>query len=54
MGPNHDHNVKVEQIANVGAGGSDAGHGLMASVGGDGKFTIINDRTGLSKMYAAR
>ncbi len=53
-GPNHDHNVKVEQIANLGPGGGDAGHGLMASVGGDGKFTIINDRTGVSKTYAAR
>ena len=53
-GPNHDHNVKVEQIANVGPGGSDAGHGLMASVGGDGKFTIINSRTGLSKTYTAK
>ena len=54
MGPNHDHNVKVEQIANLGPGGGDAGHGLMASVGGDGKFTIINDRTGVSKTYAAQ
>ena len=53
-GPNHDQNVKVEQIANLGPGGGDAGHGLMASVGGDGKFTIINDRTGVSKTYAAR
>ena len=54
MGPNHDHNVKMEQIANLGPGGSDAGHGLMASVGGDGKFTIINSRTGVSKTYAAK
>ena len=54
MGPNHDHNVKVEQIANLGPGGGDAGHGLMASVGSDGKFTIINDRTGFTKTYAAR
>ena len=54
MGPNHDHNVKPEQIANLGPGGGDAGHGLMASVGGDGKFTIINERTGFSKTYAAR
>jgi len=54
MGPNHDHNVKVEQIANVGPGGSDAGHGLMASVASDGKFTIINSRTGLSKTYASK
>jgi competence protein ComEC len=53
-GPKHDHNVKVEQIANLGPGGSDAGHGLMASVGGDGKFTIINSRTGASKTYAAK
>ena len=53
-GPNHDHNVKVEQIANVGPGGSDAGHGLMASVASDGKFTIINSRTGLSKTYASK
>lgn len=54
MGPNHDHNVKAEQIANLGPGKGDTGHGLMASVGGDGKFTIINDRTGFSKTYAAR
>jgi competence protein ComEC len=54
MGPKHDHNVKVEQIANLGPGGGDAGHGLMASVGGDGKFTIINSRTGFSKSYAAK
>lgn len=54
MGPNHDHNVKVEQIANLGPGGGDAGHGLMASVGANGKFTIINDRTGFSKSYAAK
>jgi len=53
-GPNHDHNVKVEQIANLGPGGGDAGHGLMATVGGNGKFTIINDRTGFRKTYAAR
>src|SRR3984957_5552802 len=54
MGPKHDHNVKVEQIANLGPGGSDAGHGLMASVGGDGKFTIINSRTSVSKTYVSK
>ena len=53
-GPNHDHNVKAEQIANVGPGGSDAGHGLMASVASDGKFAIMNSRTGLSKTYTAK
>ena len=53
MGPNRDHNVKPEQIANLEAP-PDQGHWLMASVSRDGKITLTNERTGFSKTYTAR
>jgi len=54
MGPNHDHNVPPERIANLEPTAECKGHGLMASVSGDGEITISNQRTGFSKTYAAR
>ena len=53
VGPNRDHNVKPDQIANLDVT-PDEGHWLMASVSADGKITITNERTGFSKTYAAR
>jgi hypothetical protein len=54
MGPNHDHNVKPERIANLETTEQCKGRGLMASVSSDGKVTLTNERTGFSKTYAAR
>ena len=54
MGPNHDHNVKPEQIANLESTAECKGRGLMASVTSDGKVTVTNERTGFSKTYMAR
>jgi len=54
MGPNHDHNVKAEQIANLEPTNACKGLGVIASVGSDGKFTITNERTGFNKTYTAR
>jgi competence protein ComEC len=55
IGPNRDHNVKPEQIANLEASPLSLPplplHGLMASVSADGRFTLTNDRTGFSKTY---
>ena len=53
MGPNRDHNVKPDQIANLEATPHE-GHWLMASVARDGKITITNERTGFSKSYTTR
>jgi beta-lactamase superfamily II metal-dependent hydrolase len=52
MGPNRDHNVDPERIANLEP--TEDGHGIMASVASDGKFTLTNERTGFSKTYTAR
>ena len=54
MGPNHDHNVNPEQIANLEPTEECKGRGLMASVNSDGKFTLTNERTGFTKAYTAR
>ena len=54
MGPNHDHNVAENQIANLEPTAECMGHGLKASIAKDGKFTITNERTGFSKSYTAR
>ncbi len=54
MGPNHDHNVKSEQIANLESTAECKGRGLMASVTSDGRVSITNERTGFSKTYMAR
>ena len=53
MGPNRDHNVKPDQIANLEAPPHQS-HWLMAAVSRDGKITITNERTGFSKTYTAR
>jgi len=53
MGPNRDHNVKPDQIANLEATPHE-GHWIMASVTRDGKITITNERTGFSKNYTTR
>jgi len=53
MGPNRDHNVKPDQIANLEATPHE-GHWIMASVTRDGKITVTNERTGFSKTYTAR
>jgi beta-lactamase superfamily II metal-dependent hydrolase len=54
MGPNHDHNVDPERIANLEPTEECKGHGLMASVSSDGKVTLTNQRSGFSKTYTAR
>ncbi len=53
IGPNRDHNVKPEQIANL-EGPPDEGRGLMASISPEGKITVTNERTGFSKSYTTR
>jgi competence protein ComEC len=54
MGPNHDHNVNPERIANLEPTDQCKGLSLRASVSKDGKFTLTNSRNGFSKTYAAR
>jgi beta-lactamase superfamily II metal-dependent hydrolase len=54
MGPNHDHNVDADRIANLEPTNECKGNGIMASVSGDGKITLTNERNGFSKTYTAR
>ena len=57
IGPDRDHNVAPEQIANLEPSPLSLPplplHRLMASVSSDGKFTLTNERTGFSKTYHA-
>ena len=54
MGPNHDHNVKHEMIANLEPTDACQGHWMKASIGSNGKFTMTNGRNQFSKNYTAR
>ncbi len=51
MGPNHDHNVKDDLIANLEPTDACQGHYLKASIEPNGKITITNSRNGVSKTY---
>lgn len=54
MGPNHDHNVAADHIANMEPTAECIGHFLMASIAKDGSFTVSNERTGTIKSYRSR
>jgi hypothetical protein len=54
MGPNHDHNVNAERIANLETTEQCKGMSIQASVSKDGKFTVTNARNHFSKTYTAR
>ena len=54
MGPNHDHNVKDEMIANLEPTDACQGHWMKAPIGSNGKFTMTNGRNQFSKNYTAR
>ena len=53
MGPNHDHNVKDDLIANLTPTDACQGHYIKASIEANGKFTVTNARNGVSKTYMA-
>jgi competence protein ComEC len=48
------HNTQEQMIANLEEGAADQAKGIKVSAGKDGKFTVTNQRNGLSKSYAAR
>jgi competence protein ComEC len=48
------HNTPQDMIANLEDTPDCKGNWIKASVGGDGKFTIVNGRNGFSKTYTAR
>lgn len=54
MGPDHDHNVSSNQIANLEPTAECKGDWLKASISKNGKFTLTNERTGFRKSYTAR
>jgi len=54
MGPNHDHNVDEQMIANPGPVEQDKGNYIKASIEKSGKFTLTNSRNGFTKTYMAR
>jgi hypothetical protein len=54
MGPNHDHNVSAERIANLEPTDRCKGMSIRASVSKDGQFTVTNSRNQFSKTYTAR
>lgn len=54
MGPNHDHNIDAQRIANLETTEQCKGMSIHASVAKDGKFTVTNARNQFSKTYTAR
>jgi len=54
MGPNHDHNIDAQRIANLETTEQCKGMSIQASVTKDGKFTVTNARNQFSKTYTAR
>jgi competence protein ComEC len=54
MGPNHDHNVDAQKIANLEASEQCKGQWMKAVISKDGKFTVTNGRNGFSKTYTSR
>ena len=48
------HNTSQDMIANFEDTAACSGHGISASVGSDGRFTVTNSRNGFSKTYTAR
>ena len=54
MGPNRDHNVNAERIANLETTAECKGLSIQASVAKDGKFTVTNARNHFSKTYTSR
>jgi competence protein ComEC len=48
------HNTAQDQIANFEETADCKGHGIVASVAADGKFTMTNNRNGFSKSYTAK
>jgi competence protein ComEC len=49
-----DHNTAEETIANLEEGAADKGNWIKASISGNGKFTVTNNRNRFSKTYTAR
>jgi beta-lactamase superfamily II metal-dependent hydrolase len=49
-----NHNTSVDMIANLEETADCKGNWIKASVGRDGKFTVVNGRNGFSKTYTAR
>jgi competence protein ComEC len=49
-----DHNTTADMIANLADTAECQGHWIKASVGRDGKYTVMNSRNGFSKTYTAR
>src|SRR3979411_404581 len=47
-------NTSPDMIANFVETAACTGHGISASAGSDGRFTVTNSRNGFSKTYAAR
>jgi len=54
LDPDPRHNTSAEMTANLEDTAECKGNWIKASVSSDGKFTVVNGRTGYSKNYSAR